>query len=1036
MECNTIQEKLKKEFPEPTFWEKALLKIKEPLWRPSLVNVAKLFIIIFSVWFIFRIQYFYFFTDKIIPFIYKYHIIKKIFSFLIRVNYFFDLSRSIQIFIGVGSVLLALIFLIIGSFLDKEEPEKIMVLLKKSNIFPLITSYIIILIFFFPRSDTFFNFVIILSFCVFSILSVIQVISIFLKTSYLRKETKETFINDFSKMYLEMAECELKKVKGLNILEKCFESFELISITPSGPFEKNKYYEITSDKEGVLYNFDFKKIEQVEQFLKDNVKKPEIPLIEYTYFYFYENLKKGEPIAWIRKDALESEKLKKVVRMVKNSIIIKKLERPQEKAEMEFSRIRKNIILSSTREYRDKYQLKFYLDIYVKVIDSFINYLENLHFNDFIKNTKLTYNLEAINFIKKDIKDILESIIRTNDVEFIMEITYTPIIFLNRAIEKNNIFIFKEFLPFTSYLYYLAMKNKSETTKETIRFLTDRSWRYLKEFSDIYLEGYFKRGEISEENFKTYSLYIFREFQNLIKIAIDNERYIDFLNFVNKTKELFSLWLYRHGFRKKDILSYINKKRRKMFFGIGTWALHLIKTTPDIEIRKNYEDYFKKMLSSTLYKDEEYRDYNEDISLNELTKIFLEAIKEENIQFWGWVNWEFEGFNESFFTAVNTYDNLKYFYVVSALDLIERKEQEYDPKVFNLEKFAIHIDKLIEIAEEIKASKEHWVKIVLTEDKISKVDVFIKNLKKIKEEKTKKDKERIRKIFVSEEKVKEFEEEFIEKYKEKIEIKRFFEKYDLYINKMDEISIKINRIGINTLIDKTYFFDEKYLGNTVWARTYSEIFSEQILRFENYEILRELIINTRGIKEKEFIEKVTKIGKEIGKENIILIEVNSILSGYIKGQKFKVPIVPYWEFNEKEKEKWGNSGNKVFAAFKKDDLSIPIFRFYTRFINKNGILILNKNIFGKLIQYSPINSEEEKKFVKEEFLIQVIDFTKENDMNKIRKMLGNPDWLKEIGDEKAQLNYMKENVQIKILERFELKLDEDFEGYFFEIKDE
>jgi len=237
-ECNTIQEELKKEFPEPTFWEKALSKIKEPLWKPSLVNTAKLFIIIFSIWFIFRIQYFYFFIDKIIPLIYKYHISEKIYSFLIRINYFFDLSRSIQIFIGIGSVLLALIFLIIGSFLDKEEPERIIVLLKKSNIFPLITSYIITLIFFFPCNYTFFNVLIILLFSYYSISSLIKVISIFVSVDYFRKETKEIFINNFRKMYLEMAEYELKKIKGLNILEKCFESLELISITPTGPFER------------------------------------------------------------------------------------------------------------------------------------------------------------------------------------------------------------------------------------------------------------------------------------------------------------------------------------------------------------------------------------------------------------------------------------------------------------------------------------------------------------------------------------------------------------------------------------------------------------------------------------------------------------------------------------------------------------------------------------------------------------------------------------------------------------------------------
>jgi len=284
-------------------------------------------------------------------------------------------------------------------------------------------------------------------------------------------------------------------------------------------------------------------------------------------------------------------------------------------------------------------------------------------------------------------------------------------------------------------------------------------------------------------------------------------------------------------------------------------------------------------------------------------------------------------------------------------------------------------------------------------------------------------------IGVPKEKIEKLKDDFINDYKKPDikSIKPFLIDNCLYVNKTNEIKLEIKREEINEFIKKSYFFIKA--DEIVKQAKYSYYLANKIIQMENTKILTNLIDKSKIISNsKTFFELV------VSYENIILIDINNIFD-YVKERGNELFIINYNKFNDEEKQKCHNSKYKIFSAFKRDEIFIPIYRFYVD-IDTKGILILNKNIFGKLIQYSPANTEEEKKFVKEEFLIQVIDFTKENDINKISKMLGNPDWLKEIGDEKAQLNYLKENVQVKILERFELNLHEDFEGYFFEIKDE
>ena len=111
---------------------------------------------------------------------------------------------------------------------------------------------------------------------------------------------------------------------------------------------------------------------------------------------------------------------------------------------------------------------------------------------------------------------------------------------------------------------------------------------------------------------------------------------------------------------------------------------------------------------------------------------------------------------------------------------------------------------------------------------------------------------------------------------------------------------------------------------------------------------------------------------------------------------------------------------------------IPIFEIYHREMDKQ-ILILNKTQFGQLIQLSPLNEGEDEKLLKDIFYMDIQAFSENTDlMDQFIKEP--PEWLRKIGNEQKQREYLKEYARIHIFERFEYNKNKSFEGYKLTLK--
>ena len=143
-----------------------------------------------------------------------------------------------------------------------------------------------------------------------------------------------------------------------------------------------------------------------------------------------------------------------------------------------------------------------------------------------------------VRWLSSDITDLFEIAMRSHDREIIRRVAYLPIAIARQAIEKNDHYLFQEFIWFPEFLYKFALRENEPDLKD---FMIDRSWRYLKEISDVYVEGKLHNGLVEREklhSLKDFSIYFFAIFQNLLKRSFENGDFESFEKFKAAAQKL------------------------------------------------------------------------------------------------------------------------------------------------------------------------------------------------------------------------------------------------------------------------------------------------------------------------------------------------------------------------------------------------------------------------------------------------------------------------------------------------------------------
>ena len=95
-----------------------------------------------------------------------------------------------------------------------------------------------------------------------------------------------------------------------------------------------------------------------------------------------------------------------------------------------------------------------------------------------------------VRWLVSDIRELIMVASDTDNANVIEKISYLPYAIAARAIQAGDHLLFQELLSFATFIYWLAAAKPPSSSARSI--MIERSWRFLKELSDFYVQPLFK----------------------------------------------------------------------------------------------------------------------------------------------------------------------------------------------------------------------------------------------------------------------------------------------------------------------------------------------------------------------------------------------------------------------------------------------------------------------------------------------------------------------------------------------------------------
>lgn len=409
-------------------------------------------------------------------------------------------------------------------------------------------------------------------------------------------------------------------------------------------------------------------------------------------------------------------------------------------------------------------------------------------------------------------------------------------------------------------------------------------------------------------------------------------------------------------------------------------------------------------------------------NFKDLTETFLSSHTFEADRFWGWIRWEKIPEDEAVF--IDTTGKLERFYAVESLKLLKNLNDEeinkidlkFENKEYNHDLALLaKKDSFIQFLDNLSENPKDW-DFVLDQDEINCITNFKLLLNKAEQIWDDILKEDMRKGMISYDRVEEFKNEVLIQFNRLTQLRNLFNHLGLYENKTHKINEEKLRFGLNRIDDKAVFFENWHIQYPNWGNEYGRMMATG----ENASIFKEISNYCE-----EIIENLDETLESINKTDTIILYSGKKSTDFFQNSgKFIIKRgrnTPESEFD---------SLNEFRGYYQSHELNIPIFSVSGMDLNK--ILILQKSCLGKLIQYSPLDKDNDINLVKDIFYMNIQAFSDHEDLIK-EYLEASIDWLKEIGNKKEQRKFLEEKVLIQIYERFEFKKDEKFEGYLLEL---
>jgi hypothetical protein len=295
--------------------------------------------------------------------------------------------------------------------------------------------------------------------------------------------------------------------------------------------------------------------------------------------------------------------------------------------------------------------------------------------------------------------------VKSGDRELIAAGAFIPIQFMKMSIEKNDFLFYRKISQIYPAMLSTAYASDTILNKELI---IDKSWRYLREFSNYILPELIRKHDHKMGGQYISQLVWF--FGDLMKIAMDHSDTNTFATIGNEMNSLFR-YLEIHKLEEKvteELKGMVAQEREIIWFGLGAWIMRSFiltgrKRDPG-QPNPNLVDFGQIQNFLELIA----RNFS---SIKQLAKTYERALTQE-YKSRIWLGWLMETLSEGEVHSVDFKGWLTHFYVVCGLRLSKNGKLLTGDIPETYRELEFRMKEVREKIDAIKSDKKKWETLI------------------------------------------------------------------------------------------------------------------------------------------------------------------------------------------------------------------------------------------------------------------------------------------------------------------------------------
>jgi hypothetical protein len=655
-----------------------------------------------------------------------------------------------------------------------------------------------------------------------------------------------------------------------------------------------------------------------------------------------------------------------------------------------------------------------------------------------------------IRWLRGDIRELIIVATETNNRDIISDIASLPVSIAIRAIQAKDHFLFQEFVGYSPFLYYLT---KDKPDGDLKAFMIERSWRYLKELSDFYIEPQLRNRQDADtvtdlKEYNDFAIYLFKIFQTLIKSAFDRKDLPTFKEILNQFSRLYKdfdpenehpnaeylerglKWAEseeeKSDIQKKLILQIkqeesaqgIRLAKEQVFFGLASKIFDKYRHEADDESLKQFFDTVSAYIPN---------------NINRLTAVFDSSRSFETEDRWGWSEWEIVADGEVH--SIDIHGKLDRLYCVMALRILRDQSEEQlaqirIPTSRNLLFLSegSGANNLTAALNSIESDASRW-RFVLSESERAKVGALKNILKRARQEQERNDEEYLKTVELDSDKLNKFRRKVKESFYQAGYLRPILREFGAYKDlRSGAAVIEISSWGYNLIDEKAAFVKNWHVHYSGWGENYGRgmaNFEDQLI----FEKMNDRIENKKDITKQDVISEIRRILSENKLKDPIILQTLNYTYEYAQLRKSEAFVSRYAKECPKTKL---DSVHGYMGILKIAEQHVPAVDIFVKKKDlENKVIVADLSSFGVLNQYSPIDKPEDAEHQYDIFLIRVTDLSKD-DQRRQKIINDNPAWLQKYADKEG---YLRQKVLINFYQKFEFEVKDPKSAYSLNVGD-